>query len=444
VTFIIQSLPSYTPPEAFIYIAGNFNGWNPGDVNYRLSKNAEEMWFITLGQGNQGSSIQYKFTLGNWETVEKGPNGEEIDNRNFVYGNGDTVDIFIANWRQDGGGTSTAAENVSILSEDFEMPQLGRTRRIWLYLPPDYDTSVKSYPVLYMHDGQNLFDAATSFAGEWEVDETLNGFFGQGYQVPIVVGIDHGDEYRIPEYTPWPHPSYGGGEGDLYLQFIIETLKPYIDQNYRTLSGREYTAVMGSSLGGLISHYAALKYPEVFGLAGIFSPSFWWSALVWPFAAASETPEPMRLYMMCGSGEGQGTINNVLNMQDSLLAHGIGTDELNTLVIPGGQHNESFWRQEFGDAYRWLFGSFMFSVNENPGPQKVLLFPNPVDKILQFPSDFPQDIDFIDVIDMNGKTVMHILSMPGRAIDVSSLIPGFYLVYSTAGTESFLGRFIRN
>ncbi len=213
VTFIIQSLPSYTPPEAFIYIAGNFNGWNPGDVNYRLSKNAEEMWFITLGQGNQGSSIQYKFTLGNWETVEKGPNGEEIDNRNFVYGNGDTVDIFIANWRQDGGGTSTAAENVSILSEDFEMPQLGRTRRIWLYLPPDYDTSVKSYPVLYMHDGQNLFDAATSFAGEWEVDETLNGFFGQGYQVPIVVGIDHGDEYRIPEYTPWPHPSYGGGEG---------------------------------------------------------------------------------------------------------------------------------------------------------------------------------------------------------------------------------------
>jgi hypothetical protein len=83
-------------------------------------------------------------------------------------------------------------------------------------------------------------------------------------------------------------------------------------------------------------------------------------------------------------------------------------------------------------------------VNENPGPQKVLLFPNPVDKILQFPSDFPQNIDFIDVIDMNGKTVMHILSMPGRAIDVSSLIPGFYLVYSTAGTESFLGRFIRN
>ncbi len=443
VTFIIQSLPSYTPPDEYIFIAGNFNGWNPGDVNYRMSKNTEEKWSITLGPGNQGASIQYKFTRGSWETVEKGPNGEEIDNRNFIYGNGDTVDIIIANWRQDGGGTSTAAENVAILSEDFEMPQLGRTRRIWLYLPPDYETSGKSYPVLYMHDGQNLFDAATSFAGEWEVDETLNGFFEQGYQVPIVVGIDHGDEYRIPEYTPWPHSSYGGGEGDLYVQFIIETLKPHIDQDYRTLPGREYTGIMGSSLGGLISHYAALKYPEVFGLAGIFSPSFWWSDQVWPFTSGSQTPDPMRLYMMCGSGEGQGTINNVLNMQDSLLAHGIAADELNTLVIPGGQHNENFWRQEFGDAYQWLFGSFMFSVEENPVPQKILLFPNPVNETLQFPEDFPTNINMLNIIDMEGKTVLQIYSMPGRTLSVSGLPPGTYLVYAIAGTESFLGKFIR-
>ncbi len=264
VTFIIDSLPAYTPPQDTIYIAGNFNGWDPGDTAYVLSKNEDQKWYITLDSATEGTMIQFKFTRGSWETVEKGAQGEELGNRLFTYGNGDTVHVIIYNWAQGGGGGSTAADNVSVMADNFEMPQLGRTRRIWLYLPPDYATSGTDYPVLYMHDGQNLFDDSTSAYGEWHVDETLNTLYDQGSRVPIVVGIENGGEYRQAEYTPWEHPPYDGGDGDLYMEFIVQTLKPYIDLNYRTLPGRDYTGIMGSSLGGFISHYGALSIPGCF------------------------------------------------------------------------------------------------------------------------------------------------------------------------------------
>jgi hypothetical protein len=117
---------------------------------------------------------------GSWQTVEGNESGGFLPNRNFTFGSADTLWIAILSWEDLGGTGSTAAENVIIMDEAFYMPQLNRHRRIWLYLPPDYETSGKDYPVLYMHDGQNLFDHYTSFAGEWEVDETLNCAFRSG------------------------------------------------------------------------------------------------------------------------------------------------------------------------------------------------------------------------------------------------------------------------
>ena len=122
-----------------------------------------------------------------------------------------------------------------------------------------------------MHDGQNLFDNQTSFAGEWKVDEALNNLATQGKKVPIVIGIENGGNYRIGEYTPWVNPDYGGGDSEKYRQFIVETLKPDVDQIYRSLPGRENSGIMGSSLGGLISHFGSLRYQSVFGKAGILS-----------------------------------------------------------------------------------------------------------------------------------------------------------------------------
>jgi predicted alpha/beta superfamily hydrolase len=442
-TFIVDFLPANTPPEDVIYIAGNFNGWNPGDPAYALSKNDDQKWFITSAVAPEGTQIQYKFTRGSWATVEKGPNGEEIGNRLFTYGNGDTVFITIHNWAQGGVPVSTAADNVIVMDEDFEMPQFGRTRRIWLYLPPDYETSGMNYPVLYMHDGQNLFDAATSFAGEWEVDETLNELFQQGLQVPIVVGIDNGGDYRIAEYTPWPHPIYGGGDGDLYMEFIVETLKPYIDQNYRTFTGREHTGILGSSLGGLISHYGALKHQGVFSKAGVFSPSFWYSDSVWSFTSEAGLQDVMRIYLMCGGAEGQGTINDMMEMQDSLLAIGFPADEISVKVIPGGQHNEQLWRQDFEEAYRWLFASYTNDILENTTHHIIRLFPNPTSNILSIPADIPEFCDSLEVIDMMGKQVMKFIPFIGKSVDVSGLVPGLYLVSLIADGKYYQGKIVK-
>lgn len=441
-TFRVDSIPVYTPEQDYIYIAGNFNGWQPGDVNYRLAKGDDGKWWITLNAMAQGTQIQFKFTRGSWETVEKGPNGEELNNRLFTFGNGDTIGVKIYNWAQGGGG-STAAENVIVMDEAFEMPQLDRTRRIWLYLPPDYETSGKSYPVLYMHDGQNLFDAQTSFAGEWEVDETLNQLFDQGYPVPIVVGIDNGGGERINEYSPWAHVGYGGGDGDLYMQFIVETLKPYIDDHYRTMPGRDYSGIMGSSMGAFISHYGALKYQDVFTKAGIFSPSYWFSDSLWTFTRLAGVEPEMRFYLMCGGNEGQGTINDMSAMQDSLLALGMPENNLNFKIIPGGSHSESLWRQDFGEAYLWLFGSYANGVDNVPGARNIKLFPNPSRDVLQFPADFPGDCDSLEIMDMEGKLIMKDRQFKGRKINVKGLAPGIYIVSLSSDGIYYQGKFVK-
>ncbi len=198
-TIIITSIPENTPPGDNIFVAGDFTGWNPGDPAFMLTENTNGQPEISF---EAAGSIEFKFTRGSWETVEGSENGGFLPNRSFVMGSDDTLQVTILSWEDTGGINHTAAENVVVIDEEFFIPQFNRYRRVWLYLPPDYESSGKDYPVLYMHDGQNLFDAATSFAGEWEVDESLNDLFADGKDVPIVVGIDNGGGNRIDEYTP--------------------------------------------------------------------------------------------------------------------------------------------------------------------------------------------------------------------------------------------------
>lgn len=250
---------------------------------------------------------------------------------------------------------STANNQVSIMSEDFYIPQLDRSRKIWIYLPPDYSTSSKSYPVLYMHDGQNLFDVKTSFIGEWHVDETLDSLFAEGYSVPIVIGIDNGGNDRINEYTVWKHSEYGGGEGGKYAAFLVETLKPFVDSAYRTLPDRKNTAIMGSSLGALISFYTALKYQDVFSKIGLFSPSYWYSDSTFVFAENHPLEQEMRIYQMMGSLEGEEYIEDAKNMHKIFKTNSLGDVDLHVRVVPFGAHNEKLWSKDFGSAVKYLF-----------------------------------------------------------------------------------------
>lgn len=233
----------------------------------------------------------------------------------------------------------------------IEAPQLQTSKKIWLYLPHNYETSEKKYPVIYMHDGQNLFDDTTSFAGEWRIDETLDSLKAE----VIIVGIEHGNEKRMEELTPYPNEKYGGGKADLYLDFLVTTLKPHIDAKYRTKTNKTNTAIAGSSLGGLVSHYAILKYPKIFGKAMIFSPYFWFTSEVYVMTEKIKTINT-KLYFMCGDSESESMVTDMNKMIELVNKTRCSCMHLTkTNVVVNGKHNEKLWSKEFGKAYLWLF-----------------------------------------------------------------------------------------
>jgi len=444
VTFIIDSIPEYTPPEDTLFIAGDFQGWNPGDPEFALQKNVENKWFITWNDVAAGLNIQFKFTRGDWNRVEKGPNGEEIPNRTYTTVAGDTIHFIIYNWADfGGGGTSTATENVEVMDEDFYMPQLDRNRRIWLYLPPGYNNSTDHYPVIYMHDGQNLFDVITSYVGEWEVDETLNDLHDDGYEVPIVVGIDNGGAERINEYTPWFNPQYGGGMGGFYIDFIVETLKPYIDENYRTLTDRDNTAIWGSSLGGLISYYGILKYQDVFSKAGLYSPSYWWNDSVWSFPSEVGYQEDLKVYQMTGSLEGGTMVPDTWAMHDDLLNFGITEQNISTKIVEGGQHNEQLWSEDFAEAYLWLFSAYANDITEQKISKTFIVSPNPVIDNFSFQKLPGNQLHNLIIYDLSGRMLLRKRHNASELVDVSLLQSGLYILELESEDIIYRAKFIK-
>lgn len=370
VTLRITSIPGNTPPEATIYMAGSVNGWNPVDNNSIMQPDGFGALQLVIPEGT--GTVEYKFTRGSWATVEGNATGGFLPNRTFTFtGSPQTLNLTIQSWEDiTGGSNSTAASNVQILSSNFYMPQLDRNRRIWLYLPPDYFSSTKNYPVLYMKDGQNLFDNLTSFSGEWEVDETLNTLFEQGDYGAIVVGIDNGGSERLNEYSPWVNAQYGGGQGDEYMEFIAETLKPYIDENFRTRPEPEMNALIGSSMGALIATYGGCEYPNLFGKIGSFSPAYWFALSdLNSYLENTSTLSNQRVYFVAGENESSTMVPNITTIRTTMQNNGLSTSNTFTKIDSYGTHSENYWRGEFGAAYQWLFMNENLSV-ETIAPKK--------------------------------------------------------------------------
>jgi predicted alpha/beta superfamily hydrolase len=251
---------------------------------------------------------------------------------------------------------STKAANVTIIKKEFIIDSLNDiSHKICLYLPPNYSSSEEKYPVIYMHDAQNLFDDVTSFVGEWGIDETLNELYKKTGKSFIVVGVENGGEKRIEEYTPWKHEKYGGGKGDIYINFLANELKPFIDKNYRTKSEANQTAIIGSSLGGLISFYGGLKHPEVFGKIGALSTSFWFSDKINEFAKENGNLKNSKLYFLVGEKEGDEMVPDTQNMEKLLLKTGFPKENIKTKIDAEGKHTESFWKAEFLEVITFLY-----------------------------------------------------------------------------------------
>ncbi|MEW5738751.1 MAG: alpha/beta hydrolase-fold protein [Myxococcota bacterium] len=244
----------------------------------------------------------------------------------------------------------------------FQSAILGNSRGVYVYLPPTYlENSAARFPVVYMHDGQNLFDPAMAFDGvTWRVAEAIDEAAGTGrFPEAIVVGPNNAGSERIAEYTPTADPSYGGGRGDLYLRMLVEELKPRVDQELRTRPGRETTALIGSSLGGLISSYAGVKKPETFGLIGAMSPSTWWdNRVLLTFVGQTGATRPLKVYV--DSGDSGPSSDGVADTRDLAAAYrAVGyVDGVNfTFVVQAGAtHTESAWAARLPGALEALLG----------------------------------------------------------------------------------------
>ncbi len=244
------------------------------------------------------------------------------------------------------------ADTARVIVSSIKMPQLGRERTIRVYLPAGYNSSNKKYPVLYMHDGQNIFTGNTSFAGSWLVDSTVKSF--PASKQAIIVGIDNSGKYRIAEYNAY-ESKYAKPEGDAYADFIVKTLKPYIDSIYRTKKEAKHTAIAGSSMGGLISMYAAVKYPDVFGAAGVFSPSFWIAPPLYTLVEGKKMNTKQRYFLSCGDKEGDNETGDVIKMDSILVSKGFSRKNVPAaLIIKGAKHNEAQWKASFKAFYAWL------------------------------------------------------------------------------------------
>ena len=251
------------------------------------------------------------------------------------------------------GSSHTVVGNLQILA-DFYSPELDNRRDIITYLPPSYESGDASYPVIYMHDGQNLFDEVTSFAEEWGVDDTMDTLSRVGLEA-IVVGIANVGGRRLHEYSPYEDSEGRGGEGDRYLDFIVDTLKPRIDADFRTRPGREDTCMIGSSMGGLISLYAFFSRPEVLGNVGAMSPSLWFAdRAIIPFV--EQIPyTPGKVYLDVGTLEGRSTVADVWHVREALRAKGYRRHrDLLYVEQPRAHHSETAWSQRLHYAIDFL------------------------------------------------------------------------------------------
>ncbi len=369
VEFIV-AVPATTPASASLYIASSENGWNPRDARFALSRQADGSWTGSFAF-ESGTALEYKITRGIWEFVEKAQDGSELPNRQLVVpppGTVCRVEVTVGTWRdqvEEAGQTATGLPGLEIV-KDFRLAALGVDRTLRIWLPPDYAEDGRRYPVLYMHDGQNLFDAATSFAGEWKVDETLATLSRRdsGGAVPlaaIVVGIDNGGGERLNEYSPFFDANSPKPRGDRYIESIVKDLKPWIDARYRTLPEREHTWLGGSSMGGLISLYALSSHPETFSKALCFSSALMFGnhAMLGLIKARGISPD-IAVYIDVGGHEqglpvgDQSMVDDSRNVYEALLATGLGHARLAFVLDPRGIHNEAAWARRFPSAYEWM------------------------------------------------------------------------------------------
>jgi len=339
-----------------IYLVGNFNNWEISEKEYQLEKKGDNLYCFHFNEDQELTwPLEYKFVKENWEGVEADIHGGGVQNR-VLKNKIPIIKNHVPRWFI--GGKAFKEEFLPHrikIAEDFVLPQLNRTRRLWALLPHDYYTSQKRYPVVYLQDGQNLFNPNGTF-GNWAIDERLAVLAETNQHEYIIIAVDHAGKERISEYSPYNTHIISKSNGRKYVQFISQTLKPFIDDQFRTMPGRNHTCIGGSSLGGLISIYAGLIYPAIFGRLMIFSPSLWLSPKIYFDAIDFGKLQDTKVYLYGGNKESKTMVDNLGRLNKAFqTADEHVKFEVKMSIDKFGEHSESYWGREFPKAIKWLF-----------------------------------------------------------------------------------------
>ncbi|MEE2923575.1 MAG: alpha/beta hydrolase-fold protein [bacterium] len=338
----------------------------------------EDGRFETKLRVQANTHVEFKFTLGSWESVEKGKRFNEIPNRKIIANRSHTSEFEIANFAgfEDESPNHTRKGKFEYI-RNFASKHLENNRNILIYLPPSYKSnSSRKYPVLYMHDGNNLFDANTAFMGvEWEVDEAAERLIEMGLIHEIIIVGVFNTAARLDEYTPTSSSKMGGGRGPKYLKFLIDELMPVINQKFNTLTGPANTGIMGSSLGGLISLWAGFEHPDVFGRIGSISPSLWWdSNMMENEYLPNKNRIDHKIWLDMGTQEGVNRQGKSLALQDTrqvsdlLKSKGYKQGEdLYYFEHVGAYHDEASWASRIHMPLVFLFGKEGINVSLETG-----------------------------------------------------------------------------
>ncbi|MES2239135.1 MAG: alpha/beta hydrolase-fold protein [Bacteroidota bacterium] len=337
-----------------VYISGNFNDWLTQDKEFIMERMGTGLYHFKFTHDYVlPETVLYKFTKGDWSSVEIDANGEKTENRStskLTVIQKEHVFRWRRNWLP---FKPNFLPQIQLISDEFEIPQLNTTRKVWALLPHDYDHSNESYPVMYLQDAQNLFNENAEY-GNWEIDKKLAVM--SEYQVGkiIVIAVEHAEEDRVKEYNVGK-TVLGKGRGKKYIDFLAETLKPYVDSNFRTKPERKFTGIGGSSMGALVSIFSGLKYPEVFGKLMIFSPSLWVDPKI--RIKNKVDSEDTKIYLYAGGDESETMIEHVQKFKKTMLKKEFVDDKMkiNLSINKLGKHNESYWSDEFPKAIEWLF-----------------------------------------------------------------------------------------
>ncbi len=342
-----------------VYISGNFNDWRTQDKDFIMEKVGIGLYHFKFEHDFPlPETVLYKFTKGDWSAVEIDANGERTENRSTNQHTGIQKE-HVFRWRKNWlPFKPNFLPQIQLISDEFEIPQLNTTRKVWALLPHDYDNSTESYPVMYLQDAQNLFNENAEY-GNWEIDKKLAVMSEYKIGKIIVIAVEHAEEDRIKEYNVGK-TILGKGQGKKYIKFLVETLKPYVDSNFRTKKEREFTGIGGSSMGALVSIFSGLRYPEVFGKLMIFSPSLWVTPKM---KIKNQGGESTKIYLYAGGDESETMIEHVESFKNKILKKEFVNDgmKINLSVNKLGQHNETYWSDEFPKAIEWLF----FNTKDN-------------------------------------------------------------------------------